>query len=70
MVSLFSIREARFLTDGNLVVDTWWDIRTRSYITQLKDSNGCQIGEAEYTGHRSSAEFAHYSAVKQHLTLP
>jgi hypothetical protein len=33
-------------------VDNWYDRRTRQYITQLKDEQGNQIGEALYAGTR------------------
>jgi len=37
-------------------VDQWYDHHTRSWVTQLKDSEGNQVGEAEYDGTRESAE--------------
>lgn len=41
-------------------VETWYDKPTRSWVSQIKDTNGNQIGDAEYTGSgRDSAKKAH-----------
>jgi len=45
--------------EGGLV-ETWYDKPTRSWVSQIKDANGNQIGSAEYTGSgRDSAKKAH-----------
>ena len=37
-------------------VDKWYDRYTRSWVVQLKDQNGFQIGDAYYCGSRVEAE--------------
>lgn len=37
-------------------VDRWYDRRTSSWIVQLKDREGNQIGQAVYVGTRREAE--------------
>jgi hypothetical protein len=44
-------------------VETWYSRQTRSYVTQLKDLNLCQLGEAVYTGNKTSALRAHKQVV-------
>jgi len=45
-------------------VETWYDKGTRSWVTQTKDAEGNQVGEAEYTGRgKASAKNAHDFAV-------
>jgi hypothetical protein len=36
-------------------IETWYARKTRSYVTQLKDEQGNQVGEAYYGGSRASA---------------
>jgi len=36
-------------------VDSWYDRRTRSWIVQLMDEEGNQIGDAYYTGIKEDA---------------
>lgn len=35
---------------GGHTIETWYDRHTRSWISQLKDPNGAQLGDAEYAG--------------------
>lgn len=35
-----------------MYIDTWYDRHTRSWVVQLKDREGNQIGEAEYVGNK------------------
>jgi hypothetical protein len=44
-------------------VETWYSRQTRSYVTQLKDLNLDQIGDAVYTGNKTSALRAHQQTV-------
>lgn len=44
---------------GGGKVETWYDRRSRNYVTQLKDSEGNQVGEAEYSGTRAGANLSH-----------
>jgi hypothetical protein len=37
--------------NGN-TVDTWYDRLTRSWITQTKDAESNQVGEAQYAGNK------------------
>lgn len=34
-------------------VDSWWDRYTRNWITQVKDLEGNQIGNADYSSNRT-----------------
>lgn len=47
------------------IVDTWWDRRSRNYITQLLDENGYQIGDAIYTGNKDDAMSAHNTMINE-----
>jgi len=38
-------------------IDQWYDKSSRSWVTQLKDEAGNQIGEAAYDGNKVSAAF-------------
>lgn len=47
-------------------VETWYDKPTRSWVTQVKDADGNQVGEAEYTGSgKESAKKVHDFWVKE-----
>ncbi len=48
----------------NFTVSTWYDRRTRNYITQLKDTNGNQIGDALYDFRPSGARMSRAALVK------
>jgi len=48
-------------------VETWYLRQERSYLTQIKNSNCDQIGEAVYTGNKESAIKAHLRAVREVL---
>lgn len=36
------------LWEGRYSVQTWYDRKTRSWVTQLKDGEGNQVGDAQY----------------------
>lgn len=40
-------------------VETWYDRKTRSYVTVRKNALGDQVGDASYDGDRESAKLAH-----------
>lgn len=47
-------------------VETWYDRANRLWVTQTKDAEGNQIGEAEFTGSgKASAKNAHDFAVSE-----
>ena len=48
---------------GNTVF-RWYDRRTRSTVVRTLDSLGNQLGEADYSGNKQSADFAHVQAIK------
>jgi hypothetical protein len=60
---IFANPKRRKVTWYGESVETWYDPQTRSYVTQRKDSEGNQIGDAEYAGNRDSAAFAHLCAL-------
>jgi hypothetical protein len=48
-------------------VETWWDYRSRNFITQVVDVNGCEVEPANYTGNKSDAAIAHFWALSRCL---
>lgn len=44
--------------------DLWYDRHTRSWVAQLKDSDGNQVGDAEYTGRKPKESEADFVARK------
>jgi hypothetical protein len=56
---------------GSFLVETWWDPRTRSWITNLTSTarGGSPLldpgGEAEYSGTRQDRDLAHGAAVER-----
>ncbi len=50
--------------NGNTVL-RWYDRRTRSTVIQTMDARGDQIGEADYSGNKQSADFAHATILKK-----
>lgn len=44
--------------DGQSVY-TWYDRQSRNWITQLRDSQKNQIGNAEFSGNKKSANITH-----------
>jgi hypothetical protein len=50
--------------NGN-IVETWYDRQSQNYVCIVKDPEGNQIGDADYSGCRTSMEFAEKQAVKQ-----
>lgn len=55
----------RKTTHGAYTVETWYDRRSRNWITQTKDAAGNQISDATYTGNRISANLAHAEHARQ-----
>jgi len=49
---------------GDYSVETWYDKKSRNYVTQTKDAYRFQIGDADYSGTKESSLFAHRMAVK------
>jgi hypothetical protein len=50
--------------NGNTVL-RWYDRSTRSTVIQTLDAQMNQIGEADYTGNKQSADFAHVAILKE-----
>ena len=50
--------------DGQSVY-TWYDRQSRIWITQLKDSGGNQIGNAEFSPNKKFANITHKFLVKE-----
>lgn len=44
-------------------VETWFDRSSRNWITQIKDLDGNQVGDALFAGRRDSAVVNHSDAV-------
>lgn len=49
--------------NGNTVL-RWYDRITRSTVIQTLDATGNQVGEADYSGNKQSADFAHAAILK------
>ena len=49
--------------NGNTVL-RWYDRRTRSTVIQTLDASGNQVGEADYSGNKQSADSAHAAILK------
>lgn len=54
---------------GNLTVDTWFDRQSRSWVTQLKDGDGLQVGDAEYDGNVDSVEVSRNGKITDGLGI-
>lgn len=50
--------------NGN-TVERFYDKRTRSSVTRVIDASGNQIGEADYSGNKASADFAKAALIKE-----
>lgn len=50
--------------NGNMI-ERWYDRKSRSTVIQVLDANGDQIGDADYSGNKQSADFAHEYFIKQ-----
>jgi len=49
--------------NGN-TVDHWYDRKTRSSVTQVNDADGNQIGDAQYSGNKTTAQATRNAAIK------
>lgn len=47
------------------MIERWYDRKSRSTVIQVLDANGDQIGDADYSGNKQSADFAHEYFIKQ-----
>ena len=43
----------------------WYDRSTRSTVVQTLDASGNQVGEADYSGNKQSADLAHVAILKE-----
>lgn len=57
----------RVVEAGNVTIETWWDRYSQNYVTQTKDDNGNQIGDAAYSGYKEGAAVAHLFAINAAL---
>ena len=53
------------LCKNGRVVERWYDRSTRSWITRVIDSEGNQVGDADYSGDRQSALLAKTTMTKE-----
>jgi hypothetical protein len=60
---LFRHPSARRVSHAGLTVETWWLASDRSFVTQLKDTDDNQIGDADYSGNRTDAAVSHLWAI-------
>jgi hypothetical protein len=51
--------------DKAFFVETWWDNSSRQWITQVKDSNLIQRGEAKFSANKQSAQLAHKQVINR-----
>lgn len=52
---------------GTLWVDRWYDRPARSWVIQLKDAQGNQIGDAVYVATRAEAKRVSVESMQQRL---
>lgn len=45
------------MSNNELKVRTWYDRAIRSWVTQIVDEEGNQIGDASYSGSKSGRDF-------------
>jgi len=43
----------------------WYDRRSRSTVIQTLDASGNQVGDADYSGNKKSADYAHAAIVAE-----
>ena len=60
----------KHITNEGLSVETWYDRQVRSWLTQIKDPEGNQIGNAFWSGSKDSAKNAHKEAIQIATYLP
>lgn len=48
--------------DG-MSVETWWDRRSRNWVTTIRDKDRNQIGDADFGGCEDTAKSNHASAI-------
>jgi len=49
--------------NGN-IVEHWYDRKTRSSVTQVNDPEGNQIGDAQFSGNRTTAQATRKASIK------
>ena len=49
--------------NGN-IVDRWYDRLTKSFVTAVKDCQGNQVGDADYSGNKQCAAYAKAKMIK------
>lgn len=49
---------------------TWYDRQSRNWITQYRDSEGNQIGNAEFSGNKKDANETHKELSKRLTSSP
>jgi len=64
---IFKNRRSRHVSFNLRTVETWWNSYETSYVTQTKDWEGAQIGEAPYSGNKLGAAVQHVSALYELL---
>jgi hypothetical protein len=57
------LKSARVAAVNGFTVETYRDLRIRSYVTVTHDANGDQIGHADYDGTQESAAISHLWAI-------
>lgn len=48
----------------NYTVESWWSSDHRYWITQILDSEGNQVGDADYSPNKNAMKFVHEFNVK------
>ena len=51
------------------IIDTWYDRKTRNWITQLRDSNDYQVGDAIFSGNKKDATISHKDMIANTINL-
>ena len=66
---LFIVPERRNVATPEGSVETWYDRQTRNWITQHKDAQGFQIGDARIAGEKLGAALNHAAALRELFSL-
>lgn len=52
--------------ESKKTIESWYDRKSRNWITQVKDHEGNQIGDAHYNGTKSGKQYSEKMLKKEH----
>lgn len=47
-------------------IESWYDKKSKSWVTQVKDENDFQVGDAHYNGTKAGRDFSEKQLRKEH----